>query len=150
MSRYDRLLAIFVPVLTFLSNYGTFGDVWWFCDLSVRYARKRPDMVHNDTICAVIARYDLLMPHLKQHSQFWSLFEKCAWNVCVCLLIPASGWYRAVWHLMVHYDLLLAIVIMNIKVERYSPFEGRIEKCWSSISGYATYGTLIQDWSNLI
>jgi len=41
-------------------------------------------------------------------------------------------------------------MIKNIKFERLSPFQGRIEKPRSSISGYGMYGTLRQDWSNLM
>jgi len=39
---------------------------------------------------------------------------------------------------------------MNIKFARVSPLQGRIEGTRSSITGYVMYGTLRQNWSNLI
>jgi len=41
-------------------------------------------------------------------------------------------------------------MVKNIKFERVSPLQGRIEVPRYNISGYSMYGTLRQDWSNLI
>jgi len=41
-------------------------------------------------------------------------------------------------------------MVNNIKSERVSPLHGRIEEPRFSIPGYSMYGTLRQDWSNLI
>jgi len=41
-------------------------------------------------------------------------------------------------------------MVKKIKFERVSPLQGRIVGPRSSISGYGMYGTLRQDWSNLI
>jgi len=41
-------------------------------------------------------------------------------------------------------------MIKNIKFERVSPLQGRIEGPRYSISSYGVYGTMRQDWSNLI
>jgi len=48
------------------------------------------------------------------------------------------------------YGQRLPIMVKDIKFERVSPFQGRIEKPRSSISGYGMYGNLRQDWSKLI
>jgi len=40
-------------------------------------------------------------------------------------------------------------MVKNIKFERDSPFQGRIEEPRSSTSGYSIYVTLRQDWLDL-
>jgi len=50
-------------------------------------------MAHNHTKCPVITRCDQLWPHLTQHSEFWSIFDKCAWKGYVWLMTPDSGIY---------------------------------------------------------
>jgi len=83
-----------------------------------------PEMVYNDTICPVIARYVQLWPYLSPHSQFWSIFYKCAWNGYVCLMMSASGRYCIIWHLMVPYDLLWSTVTVY----------GQVYQIWTSYS----------------
>jgi len=41
-------------------------------------------------------------------------------------------------------------MVKNIKFERVSPLQGRIEGPRFSMSGYSMYGTLRRDWSNLL
>jgi len=86
-------------------------------------------MVHNHTKCPVIARCDLLQPHLTQHSQFWSIFDKRTWKGYVWLMTPANGIYCIIWHLMVPYGLLwemLANYGQEYKFEQVSPFKAKL------------------------
>jgi len=65
-----------------------------------------PEMVHNDTICPVAARYVHLWPHLTQRSSFWSILRNWVLIGYVCLMTPDSCRCCMIWHLMVPYDLL--------------------------------------------
>jgi len=111
-------------------------------------------MAHNHTKCPVLARCDQLWPHLTQHNQFWSIFDKCAWKGYVWRMTPDSGIYFIIWHLLVSYDLLqwCPAMVKNINFERVSPLQVRIEGPRSSISGYvmkALWDMTGPIWSNV-
>jgi len=105
VSRYDRLgsyLSLYHPFWAILALPVRFDHI----KIKVPCKRERPERIHNYTKCRVIARCDQLWPHLTQHSQFWSVFNKCDWNGYVWLMTPTSGIYCIIWYLMVPYGLL--------------------------------------------
>jgi len=105
VSRYDRLGP-------HLSLYYLLWAVWHFLSgfiilrSNCLVARKWPEMDNNHTKCPDLARCDELWPHLTQHSQLWSVFNKCDWKGYVWVIRPPSGRYCIIWHLLVPHFLL--------------------------------------------
>jgi len=122
------------------------------CHVSAKVASNG----HNHSKCPVIARCDLLWPQLIQYIQLSSIFDKCAWKGYVWLMTPDSGIYFIIWHLWSRITCCRKwwpAIVKNIKFERYSPPQVRIEGPRSSISGYecnALWNKIGRIWSGVV
>jgi len=54
--------------------------------------------------------------------------------------------YGTIWPILIKSDQIWSIISSD---ERFSPYQGRIEKPRSNISGYGMFDTLRQDCTNL-
>jgi len=153
VSRFERLGS-------YLSLYYLLCVVF---SLSVRFDHikvKVPCKRESDQKRSIIIQYELLQRDMTnyghtRHSisnsdQFSTIAPGKATYGLWPHLVADTAYYGIYWSRMTCYRQWWTTLVKNIKLERVSPLQGRIEGPRYSISGCSMYGTLRQDLSNLI
>jgi len=151
VSIYDRLgpyFSLYYPFWAVLAHSVRYDHVKIKVPSKRESSQKWPIIIQNVVSYRGVTNCGHIWHSIANSDQFSTSAPEKATNDLWRQLVAYTAYYGIYSSRMTCFGKLWPSMVKNVKFDRVSALQGRIEGPRSSTSGYSMYGTLIQDLSN--